>query len=294
MPDVHSPGHTQETKVVWPGGASKQGPHRVGAFATCAQLEAFGYDLMLQPNVEKDAPVIGTLVHVGMAYRYGMLLPKPWPTWLVYPDARTALWTCGYDRPDLAREALRIFDSYCAHYDRLIQAGIVRQWRPIYVEHQFEVPFPMPDGTTEPYTARVDLIAYDGDDLLLIDHKFGGKLSYHYGTVYRSDRQMLTCLALARAHGCDIKRVVMNVGTREYPESRFGRFEVPVSAEAYGRLGAETQYVLERMHDVRARFPDPTNRPRTFESCIRKYGPCNFKPVCEDGLHRLAEYSRRT
>ena len=121
MPDVHL-GALHTGSVVFPGGSSKQGPHRLGAAATCLQLEAFGYELNLRPNVEKDATKIGTLVHVGLAYRYGALLDKK-PDWLVYPDARWAIWICGQDRPDCASEALRIYDAYVAHYDPLLALG---------------------------------------------------------------------------------------------------------------------------------------------------------------------------
>jgi hypothetical protein len=254
--------------------------------------EGFGYELYLRGGIEKEVTKIGILVHVGLAYRYGLLLPTR-PEWLVYPDGRHAIWICGQDRPDLATEALRIYDEYCAHYDGLIARGITRPWRPVLVEHQLEVAFPMPDGSTEPYTARLDLLAYDGEELLLIDHKCGGKVAYHSGSVYRSDRQMLTCLALSRAHGYNVSRVVINAMSREQP-SRFTRFTVPISHEAYARLGPDTQYVLERMKEVRKRYLDLTNRPRVYESCYRKYGKCEFHDVCTDGPHRLVEYTRRT
>jgi hypothetical protein len=259
----------------------------------CPQLEGFGYELMLRPNLEKEAPALGTLVHVGLAYRYGLLLDVR-PDWLVYPDGRHAIWICGQDRPDLAAEALRVYDSYCAYYDRLIANGSVRPWKPLLVEHQFEVPFRMPDGNTEPYTARLDLVVWDGHEVILCDHKTGSKVSNHKGSSYATDRQMLTCLALARAHGYPINRVIINAMSREYPEPHFQRFDVPISHEAYGRLGADTQEVLMRMQDVRRRFPDPANRPRHNENCVRKYGKCDFYEICSEGPHRLVEYKRRT
>jgi hypothetical protein len=291
MPDVHY--GMPSVGAVWPGGASKQGPHRVGAFAICAQLEAFGYQLNLRPNVEKDAPKIGTLVHVGLAYRYGVLLDVK-PDWLVYPDARWAIWICGQDRPDCAAEALRIYDSYVAHYDPLIAAGVVPAWKPLLVEHQFEVSFVMPDGSVEPYTARIDLMVECQGEILLVDHKTGSKISNHSGKHYSADRQMLTQLALARQAGHNVSRVFINAMSREYPQPRFGRFEVPISHEAYGHLGQDTAWALEQINIVRKRFPDPMNRPRSWESCMRKYGQCDFSSLCTDGLHRLVEYVKRT
>jgi len=290
MPDAHL--GQPNTGVIFPGGSSKQGPHRVGAFMLCAQLEGFGYELNLRPVIEKDATKIGTLVHVGMAYRYGMLLAAR-PDWLVYPDARWAIWICGQDRPDLAQEALRIYDAYVAHYDRLIATGVVAPWRPLLVEHQFEVAFTMPDGSAEPYTTRIDLLVECQGEVWLVDHKVGGKTSYHTGKHYAADRQMLTQLALARNAGYPVNRLFINALSREYPDPRFGRFEVPISHEAYGKLGQDTAWALQQINAVRKQFPDPMNRPRTLESCVRKYGACDFAALCHDGPHRLVEYVKR-
>ena len=292
MPDTHL-GHVNTGHAIWPGGASLQGPHRVGAFDLCPQLEGFGYELNLRPAIEKEATKVGTLVHVGLAYRYGVLLPVK-PDWLVYPDGRYAIWICGADRPDLAQEALRIYDAYCAFYDPLIARGMVVPWQPVLVEHQFVSQFTMPDGSTEPYSARIDLMAQVGNELWLIDNKTGSKLSNHTGTSYRADRQMLTQLALARLFGYNISRVVINAMSREWPEAKFGRFEVPISHEAYARLGEDTAYVLERMRDVRKRWPDPRKRPRNLDSCLRKYGRCDFYDICTNGDHELIQYVRRT
>jgi hypothetical protein len=297
MPDTHL--GRQNTGAVWPGGSSKQGPHRVGAFDICAQLEAFGYELNLRPSIEKEATKIGTLVHVGLAYRYGSQLATAHkPSWLVYPDGRYAIWICGQDRPDLAQEALRIYDAYCAHWDPLIASGVAPAFRPLLIEHQFEVGFAMPDGSSEPYTARIDLLAEvvlpTGRELWLVDHKTGSKLTNHTGTSYRADRQMLTGLALCRAHGFNVNRVIINAMSREYPQPRFARFEVPISHEAYSRLGADTAYALERMNDVRKRFPDPNNRPRNYDACLRKYGRCDFWDVCTNGQQELIQYVKRT
>jgi hypothetical protein len=105
---------------------------------------------------------------------------------------------------------------------------------------------------------------------------------------------MLTQLALARLAGYNVSRVMINAMSREYPEPRFGRFEVPISHEAFAHLGQDTAWALEQINIVRKRFPDPMNRPRTWESCTRKYGLCDMAPLCHDGPHRLVEYVKRT
>lgn len=265
MPDTR-----RSTSPVWPGGLSLQGPHRVGAFALCPQLEAFGYELGLRPIMPKPAPAIGNLVHVGLAYRYGTLLAQR-PEWLVYPDGRWAIWNCGQDTPNYAEEAMRVFDAYEAHYQ-------VNVWQPLLVEHQFKI-----EMEGEPYTCRSDLIALEGADAVLIDHKTVSRMKSRIGRDYRMDRQMLTGLWLARAHGYDVRRVIINALSKETPP-RFERFDVPISAEAYGRLDEDTRHTLRAMKHVRERFPDPLKRPRTLESCVRKYGQCDFWRLCADGL----------
>lgn len=291
MPDTHS--GNVNTGVVWPGGASKQGPHRIGAFCLCPQLEAFSQELYLRPVVEKDVTKIGTLVHAGLAYRYGAMLPDK-PEWLVYPDGRTALWTLGHDRPELAEVALYIFDAYQAYWT-------INRWQPVLVEHQFEVAL---EG--EPYTARLDLLAWDFDEggYVLIDHKTKTYIKRETGYEYRADRQMLTQLALSRFYGYDIKKVIINAMTRPRANKlgfydlqnfnpTFKRFPVPISALAYGRLWDDTVWALRNMKAVRATYPDPTNRPRVYESCIRAYGPCDFVPLCTEGPDRLVDFVKR-
>jgi hypothetical protein len=292
MPDTHS-GNRNTGGPIWPGGASKQGPHRIGSFCTCPQLEAFSQELYLRPIIEKDHTKIGTLVHVGLAYRYAMMLQQK-PDWLVYADGRTAIWTCGQDRPELREVALCIFDAYQAHWGQPL-------WAPVLVEHQFEIAL---EG--EPYTARLDLLAWDYAEggYVLVDHKSKGYIKRETGYEYRADRQMLTQLALARFYGYDIKRVIINAMTRPKPNKlgfydlqnfnpKFARFPVPISAIAYGRLWEDTVWALRNMKAVRTAYPDPMNRPRVYESCIRVYGPCDFVSLCTEGPDKLVDFVRR-
>lgn len=241
------------------------------SFAICPQLEAFGHDLHLRLADERAATAIGTLVHVGLAYRYGAMLPER-PAWLVYPDAMTAIATCGWATPGFAQEAQRIFAWYQHFY-------AVNVWTPVLVEHQFEVTFP----NGEPYTARTDLLAIENGEYVLIDHKTITRLSGSVGRSYRTDRQMLTGLALARAAGYDVRRVVINALSKEMPVPQFRRYEVPISPIAWERLGADTNYYLERLQEVRRTHPDPWTRPRNSGSCVRKYGVCDYYPICAEG-----------
>ena len=296
MADTHS--GNRNTGVVWPGGASLQGPHRIGAFALCPQLEAFSQELYLRPIVEKDQTKIGTLVHVGLAYRYGMMLAQR-PDWLVYPDPRTALWTCGQDAVHLAEVALFIFDHYQTWYSPNGPGG-ANTWAPVLVEHQFVVQL---EG--EPYSARLDMLAIENSEYILVDHKSKGYIKRETGYEYRADRQMLTQLALARYFGYDVKRVVINAMTRPRPNKmgfydlasftpRFARFDVPISQIAYGRLWDDTLWVLRNMKIVRSTYPDPMNRPRNWDACVRAYGVCDFAPLCIDGPEKINEFTKRT
>jgi hypothetical protein len=298
MPDTRSPEDFGAARVIRPGhrfGPKPLGSHihrtavsGITAFATCPQLHAFGYELNLKAADEKPARKIGTLIHAGLAYRYGALLPVK-PEWMVYPDARTALWTIAQGDIEAGTEALRVFDAYQANYP--IEQNI---WEPVLVEHQFEVVMDV-DGTPERYTLRIDLLARDKRDgaLVLCDHKSTYKITKNVGISYRTDREMLTALALCRANGYDVQRVIINAMTKERPDPRFGRFDVPLSEAAYNDLGPNTLYWIRRMRDVQVTHPDPRSRPRVYESCLRKYGACDFGPICSDGLHRIAEYTNK-
>lgn len=270
---------------IWPGPMNTPrgpGPYRVGAFATCPQLEGFAYEAKLRPAIERDEPKIGTLVHAALAYHYGARLPQR-PDWMIYGDSMQAIAFLGADRPDLVYEAQRIFAWYVLFYQN-------DPWQPILVEHAFQWWF---DEHT-PITARVDLIAVENGEYVLVDHKVKGKIYRSTGEVMRNDRQMVTCLALARANGWDIRRVVINGMTRDYPEPKFGRYDVPVSAEVYDRFAADTYYFMRRRQEVKAAFPDPMNRPRNTDSCLRKFGPCDFLPLCTEGLVRIHDFVRKS
>lgn len=298
MPDSRSPEDSGVAKVIRPGhrfGPKPEGPqiHRtavsgITAFCVCPQYHAFGYEMGLKAADEKPARKVGTLAHVGLAYRYGALLPQK-PEWMVYPDARTALWTVAQGDIEAGTEALRVFDAYQAHYP--IEQNV---WEPVLVEHQFEVVMDV-DGVPERYTLRIDLLARDTRDgaLVLVDHKTAYKITRNTGYSYRADREMLTALALCRANGHNIQRVVINAMTKERPEPNFGRFDVALSESAYNQLGPDTVHWIRQMRNVQKTHPDPRSRPRVWESCVRKFGVCDMWPICSDGLHRIAEFTNK-
>lgn len=180
MPDARAPEEPGLARIIRPGSTLGPKPapnplHRtavsgIEAFSICAQYHGLAYDAGLKAADEKPARAIGTLIHVGLAYRYGALLPQR-PEWMVYPtpgapDPRHALWTIAQGNVEAAEEALRVFDAYQANYPTSI-------WKPVLVEHQFEVILPIPGGPDERYTLRIDLLAYDvlTGELCLIDHK---------------------------------------------------------------------------------------------------------------------------
>jgi hypothetical protein len=305
MSDARSP-DLPSLKVIRPGMSLNRAPKNpipreacssVEAFTICAQLHAFGYEMGLQPTERKEALILGSLIHVGLAYRYAMRM-NPRPEWLVYPNpeapnGRDAIWTIGYADRDLAEKALKIFDAYEAYYTQPVL-------QPVLVEQQLEAMFNI-DGQPMRYTLRIDLLAHDhsvegNGALTLLDHKSAYKLTKWVGHNYRADREMLTGLALCRIAGHNVERVVINAiqkGTKEKPEPQFQRYGVPISETAYARIGAETEFWLRRMRDIRITHPNPEDRPRSYASCMRKFGLCDFWKVCADGPHNLAQYTRK-
>jgi len=270
---------------VWPGGPSLNGPHAVGAFSLCPQLHAFAHELHLRPIVQKPAPAIGTLVHAGLAYYYAAGLAQR-PEWFVYADGFEAIRVLGEATPEYRDTALNVFAAYLERYRD-------DTWHPVLVEHQFVVQF-----AHGPYSARTDLLAFDRatGEYVLVDHKILRSLSDSIPGKYATDRQMLTGLAISRACGYNVSRVVINAGTREMPYPNFRRYDIPINAEAFARLGADTAYYIEAMARVRAAYPDPLNRPRNWDACLnRAYGECEFYSLCTGrnnwhDFHVPAEY----
>lgn len=256
----------RDNSPVWPGGPSLNGPHAVGSFALCPQLHAYAHELHLRPVQEKLPTAVGTLVHAGLAYRYAAPL-KPRPDWFIYRDGYEAINALA-KREEFRDLALAIFAAYETHWT-------VDPWEPVLVEHQFVVQLgPLP------YSARTDLLALENGEYVLIDHKTIKSLSDGIPAKYAADRQMLTGLAIARANGYDVRRVVINAVTREMPYPSFRRYDVPINHEAFERLGADTQYYIDRMAEVRAAYPDPMNRPRNWDACVNVFGPCEFHGLC--------------
>lgn len=265
----------RDKPVVWPGGPSLQGPHRVGAFAMCPQLEAWSQELHLRPILEKPATFIGTLVHAGLAYRYAAQLAQR-PEWFVYKDGYEAINMLGATQPDMRDCALNMFAAYEEKYRN-------DSWRAVLVEHQFVVHFP----NGEPYSARTDLLVWDDGEYVLVDHKSVGKLSGTIRGKYSTDRQMMTGLALSRACGYDVRHIVINALTREMPFPNFKRYYIDVNPAAYASLGRDTLYTLDRMAEVRRQFPNPADRPRNWDACLTKWGFCDYFGLCTGtgGMH---------
>jgi hypothetical protein len=275
---------------IWPGDKNVRGPgpYRIDSFAACPQREAFGYEMKLTPLVARDQMEIGTLVHAALAYHYGRMLAQR-PAWFVYADPYDAVEKLGAvsGRFDLVELAKAIYAWYAHQYQN-------DPWIPVLVEHQFQAHL----GDDKYITARTDLIAMEYGDLILADHKIKGTLPRNTGSALSMDRQMLTNLALARAAGYDIKRVYINGVTRggkptPFSPPLFGRFAVPVSAEAYATFGRDTDYYMTQRAMVKQRYPDPAMRPRNTNACMTSYGPCDFKPLCEDGMQRIVEFRKK-
>lgn len=271
-----------DTHPVHPGGSSLQGPHRVEAFAKCPQLEAFAHELHLRLVHDKLATAVGTLVHAGLAYRYGVLLPQR-PSWLVYADGYECMRRIA-TRPDFLELALTLFSAYEAHYS-------VNVWRPVLVEEQLVVTFP----NGEPYSCRVDMLVDWGGRLFVVDHKVHGKWSSSMLADYGHDRQMHTNVAIARACGYNVEGIVLNVIERCMPTPKFHRELVQLNPTFYANLGTSTDWYLRQMKEVRERFPDPTQRPRNSASCRGRFGFCDFHSLCrgEENWHDFhvpAEY----
>lgn len=281
-----STGPDRHVVPVWPGERDYKGigPSHLSAFASCPQKAAFNYELRIEPREDRrrDPAKIGDLVHAGLAYRYGAMLQER-PSWMVYESGHHAIEVLGSDRPELVYEARRIFAWYEHYYQD-------DPFQPILVEKQLNIQL-----EDEWVSVRMDLLAWDRHrgEIVVADHKVHRTLSKNRGNELSCDRQMLMLLAILRSNGYDVKRVILNGMTRDYPEPKFKRLEVPVSPQAYGRLGTDTLYYLRARRAIREKFPDPYFRPRNHDACMSKYGLCEFDQLCRVGYERLDDYVQK-
>lgn len=268
----------RDYSFVAPGGLSLQGPHRVESFADCPQKEAFGHELHLRSIYPKESTDTGVLWHDGLAYHYAAQMEKK-PEWYVYAHAEEVIRRHAAAEPKLGEfvdNALRMIAAYRQVY-------AVDDLRPILVEHQFVVTFP----NGEPYSCRTDLLAWQWITVpeprwrcVIVDHKNVGKIG-NEAAKYYLDRQMVTNLVLARAHGYPVEAVLVNVQSRNNYECR--RFDVPINPIHFARFFADTIYYLDGMKLVRQTHPDPMDRPRRTGACTGKYGKCDYYSLCWEG-----------
>jgi len=253
------------------------GPHRVQAFAACAQLESFFYELRLRKVISDPAPFIGTVYHVLAAYWYAALL-EPKPAWYVYPDPWTAARTLGAARMDLVAEAERLFAAYIEKWPRGADP-----WRPVLVEFQF-----VSHAEGEPYSTRVDMLAWE-DTVGHVLTNFKTAARPTNAASYIADRQVLTEIAESRAAGYDVQRFyIAETVKSDPPDPR--RVPIGVSALMYSRLARDTGYYLRERQRVIAEYPDPWDRPRNMDACRGRFRICDFWPLCSDGPARIHEY----
>lgn len=274
--------------IVSPGGPSLQGPHRVEAFALCPQLEAFGHEMHLRSIFPKEPTSVGTMIHAGLAYYYGLQL-KERPAWLVYDSPLTMIELegkkSGYPQ-DFINTSKAAYESYVGHYHGRDSLN------PVLVEHQFVITA----SNGEPYSCRTDLLAWDRERgvFVIVDHKCVGKIG-NEGAKYHVDRQMTTNIWLARLHGYDVRGAVINAIHRK-PPYECVRFDVPTNEINFERIADDTAYYLAKMRQVRLSHPDPRNRPRNTGACVgwkhedevspefkRAFGPCEYYGLCWQG-----------
>ena len=159
-----------------PGGASKRGSHRLSESALCPRKWYLHNALKLVPKHTPDYYMVGTLVHLCLAYHYGERLPVR-PAWLKDATLDEALAKTGRGYPELIQQAREIYAAYVEFW-----AGHDSGWQPFAVEEEFTATLGQIRKLVDPYcepgpldaevlSSRLDLVVKMRGRVWVVDYK---------------------------------------------------------------------------------------------------------------------------
>ena len=274
-----------------PSGASTRGSHQLSAVMTCELLWFYYYMAKVRPRGQRDNMVLGTLVHLFLAYHYAVRLPGgARPTWFAArPDLEAALIEDSEGRLDLVKEARDMYAAYCLNY-------AADPWTPVAVEEEFRATVgeldpggPDPTLDDEVVSCRTDLVVEMNGLTWIVDHKTAapdrrsGRLYAWNGCAdWKLNLQVLQNLLILRkrmperfVHSFSINRI-----KKERPFNGFERNTVDVPAMAYQIAPKLIREAVRRERDLRRRIEAGGDPVSNFGSCYGRFGPCSFFDLC--------------
>lgn len=297
------------------GAPSSRGSHRLAAVSTCPLAWWLRYVMMFRPVAEPLYRLIGTLVHVAVAYWYVSKLPELLrPRWFYAMSLEARLTALAPGKRKLVDQALDVLGAYAEHY----ADEDTCKWplRTVWIEHEFkakvgELDPGGPDRALDDIevSARLDRVVEDGDgDLWIVDYKCSGRsrradqrLDKWSGQgEFEISWQVLLGLLILRlrvrnriVRGFIIRRI-----KREKPYD-FADVPLSIPDRPYRRAGrmaraqvAKETYWLGQVGDV-GTVDDVLAQQVLDEhywACPgTRYGPCDYRRLCAAPEARRAE-----
>lgn len=287
-----------------PGGASSRGSHRLAESSVCPRKWYLHYGQGLVPKETPEHFMVGTLVHLGLAYYRGEQLArmgKP-PAWLLQqPDVNAALNKEGKGYPKAIAQAQAIVEAYKQYWGRMTDP-----WEPVSIEEEYSASLgelrrqvrpdspAMPDDN-ERVSCRIDLVVRTNGTLWAADYKttaksWRGRLpEWNPDGEYAIHWQFLLQTAILRLRlGPTFRGVVVERILKQDPYD-FDRAVVPISRAAFMDLpnvvarqcAQETALAREafaaqgRGEDMELWLPSGN-----WWNCYQWGSPCEYRALC--------------
>lgn len=267
-------------------GSSRRGSHRVSDWS-CHRYFAYRELLHLRPVKEPEAKAVGTVFHIGGAWRDLALMGDPRAAGVDPVE----MMRCAPPRVAFAFEKAReLFEAWRDRWKN-------EQYRPVTVEREFAA---LVGGFL--HTQRFDTLAIwqtsTGPKIVNVDRKTaGGELKYAH-LDYARDLQTCSAelfgrnvLSKPQPHGFGIPwggTMLDFIGKRDPIDFRRVWLTVqPLVVEEARQMIAETNAEIEA---EAASGKDPWEYRCNLSQCRGRYGWCEFLSLCQNGKRALDEY----
>lgn len=286
-----------------PGGASSRGSHRLSEASLCPRKWYLHYGMGLVPKDTPEHFLVGTLVHLGLAYYRGEQLRdmgKP-PAWLLeQPSMDVALDKRGKGYPKAVTQAKALVQAYKEYWSR------GDPWVPVAIEEEYSASLgelrrqvrpdspPMPDDN-ERVSCRIDLVVETNGTLWAADYKttakaWRGRLpEWNPEGEYAIHWQFLLQTSILRLRlGPKFRGVIVERILKQEPHD-FDRAVVPISRVAFmdlpnvvARQCAAERSIARDAFAAQAAGEDmslwlPSGN---WWHCYQWGSPCEYRPFC--------------
>ena len=286
-----------------PGGASKRGSHRLAETAVCPRKWYFHNALKLVPKSTPDYYMVGTLVHLCLAYHYGPQC-KLRPAWLKEATLDEALNKTGRGYPQQIALAKEIYEAYVDYW-----AGHDSGWEPFGVEEEFTATLGQirklvnPKAGAQPLdnevvSSRLDLLVKMNGRVWAVDYKttagggFGSSKrlpTWNPEGEYAVHFQFMLQTAILRVNfGSEFGGVIVERILKK-PPFDFDRSVAPIQRRMFNelpdilaRLCAAERSIAMQTYEAHGAGEDmtlwkPTGNPW---NCWGWGHPCEYRPIC--------------